>query len=539
MIFDLSDQPASEADDVVIPELSDGILRELFAAAGKVLRKEPWKQLYDSDWFGIRDPDSGETHIVAIMGAGREVFALQVYLPEEGIRFWNQCILTGIPDMNLGKHYMRMLSCEFVPWNEEEMAEIDIERNETYGDGNLVVDYLDTFLFSSTLPGCINWHPEEAEAVKILDALRLLPVFLKDYKKLSPQCYEVKAGETYPEIPVYELKKNGDRAKPADWKLTYETFPEAGPEPGFIPDELFPARLAGFPVRKNETWEIGSVYMEQPVVCDGRPSWMTVTLTATQGSGMLLGTELLPVSQPKETALRKSFLTAVERAGFLPGEMHVRSEVALEVFQKIPELTVRMKDRLPLFDEIAEHFLRDFEGMGDDHPLSELSPESSEKIQELLSRFPLPQDASAAEMMAMMAELRKIEGAELILEHLMEMENGKPPALELVGQEPAPSTHRYLFRIALEGTQPLVWRQLSIGADSTFTISTTPSKVSSIGTTITCTAFRSGKAGGSSPASGRTILTNSMRTRFSYRKFSNARVRKSTTSTTSGTTGPI
>jgi hypothetical protein len=187
MIFDLSETPGSDADDVVVPVLSEGILDELYRAAESIPKLQPWKKLDDTDLFGIRDPNGGETHIVSVLGAIRQVFAVDVYLPEEGIRFWNEFLRTGVLDQILGTRRMRMVSCEFISWNEADMDDTDMDRDEVLA-----------------------------------------------------------------KIPVFELKKNGNRADPGDWAMKVEHFPQAAPEPEFLPDELFAAHLAAHKIKKTK-----------------------------------------------------------------------------------------------------------------------------------------------------------------------------------------------------------------------------------------------------------------------------------------------
>ncbi len=464
MNFGLSDSPGSDADDVVVPELSDGILAELFDAAGYVLKLKPWKTLHDTHWFGIRDPDSGQTHVVAVMGAARQLMAVHVYLPEEGIRFWNDFIRNGVPDKHRGIHDMRMVSCEFVDCSEGDMDETDMERNDAFFDEDLEVDGLDSCLFRSTLPGCVNWHPDETEAVKILDALRLLPGFLKRFRKLPHRCYDTEFGEWLPDIPVFVLRENGARAKAEDWEIKIERFPEAAPELGFLTDELFLARIANFTVKRGETWEIASDYVETPVVCAGRPTWMTLSLVGSVNSGMAFGTTLHPAADPKEIALRKSFLAAVQAAGYVPETVCVRSDIARLTFSDMPGVTVRREANLPLFDEVSAQLCNDLNLGPGNSPLEGISPEATSAFREILSRHPSPEEMTPTEIQAMMKELMKIEGSDLLMERFANQSEEEKPQI----RPPAPSKDRYIFRIELGDFEPPIWRRLSIEADATF-----------------------------------------------------------------------
>ena len=461
MIFDLSESPGSAADNVVVPPLSERTLHDLFSSALKVLKLEPWKKLDDIDWFGIKDPESGNTHIAAVMGAAGEVFAVHAYLPEEGIRFWNRFIRTGKVSPATAMREMNMVSCEFVEWNGEDMDETDAQRNDTYCD-DFEPGVLDSCLFRSTRPGCIGWHPDEEEAVMLLDALRLVPVFVKDFPGLPPHCYEPDPGESLPKIPVYEMRKNGDRANPADWILKFERFPEAAPEPEVLPDELFPARLAAFPVKKGQVWEIASDYIKTPVVYDGRPTWMTLTVAVAQSSGMAFGTTLHPVSEPREAALRKALLAAAEQSGFLPGAVWIRSEIAREALRDIPGVEISLHPDLPAFDEVSNLLSRNFDEAPENHPLGEIAPEAAARLQEFIARYPSPETLSPAGMKQMMAELMEIEGAEALFKHFTSQREPAQPA------PPAPSKDRYILRIELQQTERPVWRELSIATDATF-----------------------------------------------------------------------
>lgn len=93
------------------------------------------------------------------MGASRQFFAVQVYLPEEGIRIWNEFIRTGVPNHEIGLRGMRMVSCEFVPWNEEDMDETDMDREKSYGDDDLDGDDFNSFVFRSTPAGLCELAP--------------------------------------------------------------------------------------------------------------------------------------------------------------------------------------------------------------------------------------------------------------------------------------------------------------------------------------------------------------------------------------------
>ncbi|GAA5481264.1 DUF7309 domain-containing protein [Haloferula sargassicola] len=409
MNFNMPFPHDSDSDEPVVPEIPADLLAELFTAAAETLKVRPWERLSDTDWFAIVDPDSGDTHVVAIMGAARQFYAVHVYLPPEGLRFWNHFLNTGEPDITLGQYQQRMVSCEFVSWNEEDLDETDMARNEEH-DPKLVVDDLDSFLFRSTLPGCVNWHPDEEEGRKLLDALRLVPRFLSQKKELPQKCYECEFGEILPWIPCYRLPDGSDRREPGSWELTTIRFPEADMPETYLADELFAARVAGHPVKKDKAWQIGSFQFGKAVISDGRPTWLMFSGVGVEPDGFALGVQLLPGTDPPEQGLRRCFLTAVEEAGYLPKTLKVASPLAHRVFAEIPEISVVMEDQLPLLEEMLGHFISTHDGLGGENPFDGLSLEAIEQIQAIMGSAPHLSEITPSEMQDLVARISRIEG---------------------------------------------------------------------------------------------------------------------------------
>ena len=130
MIYDVFSESEAESEEQ-IPTVSNAVLEELFSAASRVLEIQPWKQLGDTDWFAIEDPGTGNWHIVSILGNAGEVFAIHCYLPDEGIRFWNDFIESrGIPNQDILLYQNRMVCCEFVSEDDHSMLPHDEELNQ-------------------------------------------------------------------------------------------------------------------------------------------------------------------------------------------------------------------------------------------------------------------------------------------------------------------------------------------------------------------------------------------------------------------------
>lgn len=62
-----------------IPDVPLPLWRDLYEAAMRFKHLRPWETLYDSDIFGIRDPETGDTGYACVLGELGEVFAFCAY----------------------------------------------------------------------------------------------------------------------------------------------------------------------------------------------------------------------------------------------------------------------------------------------------------------------------------------------------------------------------------------------------------------------------------------------------------------------------
>lgn len=404
-----------------MPEMSAELREELFSLAHEVRKREPWEEYCEQDMFGVRDPETGELQIVSILGMAGKVFALQLYLPEEGIRFWNEVITTEQLNQNTAMFDLRMIECEFC--GKDGLPEEDLEWNEQYppdGKRKTANGYVS---FRSHRPEHYPWFIEEQEGRMLANAMRLLPVFGNFTEHVEEEAhYNTRRGEN-PRIPIFELKKGGDPRKAGDWKGRVSEFPIAAlkevPEPP--QDDVFHAKMGKLKPKKGMTWEIGSFFIPGPTPVGGRLVYPTLTVTAPH-EAVELPVPLIgsPVDCRMEL-LRKSFAAMVEEMGYLPKTLVVASPLAEVAFQ-------------------------------------ELAVSSGMEIEPVET---LPNLSSAVEMLVNSILGRTGEEIETPLAGGF-MGSGEPEY-----REPT-CPARFVMRIDLVGAKPPIWRRISMPVDASF-----------------------------------------------------------------------
>ena len=53
--------------------------RELYNAAIELKKLKPWEWMWDSEIFGVQNPETGEVGYCCVMGRGGEHYAMAVY----------------------------------------------------------------------------------------------------------------------------------------------------------------------------------------------------------------------------------------------------------------------------------------------------------------------------------------------------------------------------------------------------------------------------------------------------------------------------
>lgn len=441
-----------------IPALDEAIGKQLHALARVTRKSEPWRRFQENDWFGIRHPESDETMVVSIMGHARQNIAIQLYLPSEGIRFWNDILDTGSVDESFLQYHLRMIECEFV--DREHLEKSDLRAHKQFSQSSVGRRHHAYPLFRSYLPGYVPWPIDSSEAELIAIALRLLPDF-EAHLQAEGEKYDHSASVNRPPIPLFSLKKDGDVKIASDWEISSCQFPDADPKP--LPkaprDDLFAARLEGFEiVPSSAAWECGTFPMPDTVLHEGRIAFTTVTLTHTGGAMVGMPVVVMADECPI-TQIRRSFAESADAAQFLPARLRFTDplvEVALREVAAARGIGLEQVDALAGVNELLQLI-----NQGQD--------KARESAREALN--PLPPEVLELLPPEIITNLENAppETIKQFFEHittlLQEEASEDEPLPEPEYRQPT-SSERFTIRIELVGSEPKIWRRITMPTDA-------------------------------------------------------------------------
>ena len=447
------DVPASGSD---APGMSHSMTpetaSELFRLAREIREREPWKDLADSDWFGIEDPEDGKVSVVSVLGQGGEVFAVQLYLPEEGIGFWNHFLARGEVDPGMMLCNLRMLECEFLDPGEAEREDREFAAAHGAAPGKKGERALP--VFQSHLPRYAPWFLDEGEAARLAPALALALRFHAECLDDLGSYYGETLPHRLPEIPLYRLKKGGDPRKAGDWELGRAPFPLAEDPPlsEVPPDDLFTARLSGMPLKDGAAWEVALIYAPAPVQeKEGeRPYYPLIALCVDPASEVPPDPVVAHPDECRATLHRQALSRRAEAVGFLPAEVHVATPPAAHYLASLREdlgirVVLREEEGLPALQEAAGQIVKSVV----------LRQQMPPEIQAILDGADFDPDNPGADLEAAVG--RMLDGP------LNFDRPASPPPYA-----PPKSETRYVFRVDIKGAKPPIWRRVTLPVDATF-----------------------------------------------------------------------
>ena len=350
-------QPKEDAP-AVKPEIPPTIEEwvELYAAAAVLKGIAPWQWMWDSEVFGVKDPETGVIGYCTVMGRLGEHFAIGVCLGEAGLAGLNGLRKKKKIDFIEFLCTQKMLKVSF-----EDRADLEREDLKLIKQLGLVYRGRQAWpLFRSYRPGYMPWFLTGGEARFLAVAIRqALDVAqrIKDQPGLveppRPETYLVRVAEAVAGEP--EWRDQWIEAVPlADEDAVAGLLAGAPPEPELL------ARAGARTRQQSGTWEVDVRPMPAPIAPPGeRPYIPLQILIADHDSGVIFDTDIR-AQTGHVTAFREHFIKVLDKLDQVPERILLTNQRTEVVLEPITEALGIAVERVLKLVEI-EQFYRSFE----------------------------------------------------------------------------------------------------------------------------------------------------------------------------------
>ncbi len=322
--------------------------RDLYRAAIQFKDIAPWDWMFDSDVFGVQNPETGEIGYCCIMGAAGEHFALAVYLGTEGLDGYLR-LQSGEYSEDLFEilYFQKCLMASFEDrkvLNKQDLTVIKELGLQFRGHNNWP-------LFRDYSPGYHPWFITGDQA-RYLTLVLQQAVDVTRHFEDDPERLTDPLGIRYL-VRVSKQKKNG-----LEW---VDEWLEPSPNKEnrtdvFSVDAIRWERIKKLP-KAEENWEVDFFYSPQGIrENQERPYYPYIMLWVEHYSGFILHFSMVKVEK-YESEFMEQGLKAFEKAGYLPEVISVRKD---EIFwlleQVLSELGVRLEktERLVSMEKAQE-----------------------------------------------------------------------------------------------------------------------------------------------------------------------------------------
>lgn len=310
----------------MIPTVSSETWLGLYQAAFKFYEIVPWDWMYDSDIFGVQNPETGEIAYCCVLGAGGSCYGLVAYRGAEGLDL-HQKIQNHEIKTEDAIFAQNALFLEFAP--KKVLDKVDRNVIESLGIKSLKQGRWPHFRNHS--PGFYPWYLTEEEArfltLVIRRACLLAVKFGEDHAVLEPD----QPGQILVDTPE---KKGGELKWSLKWDRPRPVASDDGQGPLLSFDEVHLKRVASGHRPQQGAWEAAHFYLHSVIGDRDRPYYARMTLIADRDSGFILGSSIFPPESDPDSELLKGILTSAEKYRLLPEKIFVKEKSTLRLLDR-------------------------------------------------------------------------------------------------------------------------------------------------------------------------------------------------------------
>ncbi|GAB4541495.1 MAG: hypothetical protein Kow0063_32360 [Anaerolineae bacterium] len=331
--------------------------RGLYQAAIRVKEVAPWDWMTETDIFGVRDPETGETGFVSVMGALGEHLAVAVYLGSEGLYgFWAfQQFADSAPSEVL-------LDIPHLQASFEDRSTLSAKDRDMIKELGLKFRGRQSWpMFRSYRPGFFPWYLEASEA-------RLLTYALEQAIEVALRFKEDPAILDTSDDTSYMVRVGHKQGDAFVWQDRLENVPPPESRTISVPMDLDMLEAVSQLPHSRQVLEIDFFTLPTGVVEEkgARPYFPHMLLVVDSGSGFVFSSELLSPEADLAMMWAQIPVTLVyqlARIGAVPRQIRVRSQILAQWLQLLVEelgFQVKVTRRLPALDEAKDFLMRRF-----------------------------------------------------------------------------------------------------------------------------------------------------------------------------------
>lgn len=327
----------------------------LYQAAIRVKEIAPWEWMTETDLFGVQNPEGDEIGFVSIMGMLREHFALALYLGSKGLSgFW------AFEEIGPSAPPEKLIEIPHLQASFENRKELSRKDRDVIKKLGLKFRGRHAWpMFRSYRPGFFPWYVEGQEA-------RFLRYALEQAADVALRFREDPA-MLVPSDDSYLIRVPREEEGTLVWEDQIVTVLPPDIEPISIAMDVdVLEELKGLPLSRKRL-EMDFFMVPARIGERGsRPYFPYMLLVVDAGSGLVLGSDLLPPEPSLEAMWGLVPVTAVyqlARVGIVPRQISVRSSLLFQLLQPLVEelgFKVKQTPILRSLDPAKEFLLRRF-----------------------------------------------------------------------------------------------------------------------------------------------------------------------------------
>ncbi len=331
-----------------------GELKNLYQAASNFKTLKCWEWMYDSDIFGIENPENGQIGYCCVMGNLGEVFALAVYLGSEGLEGYLKTSSGKIDpnDMN-ALHFQDCLMASFE--NRDYLAKKDLDIIKALG---LKFRGKNEWpLFRNYKPGFHPWYLQRDEVnyltLVLEQATDICQKFKENQKLFNP-----------PQKGLYFVRTackkggvicwNDQWYKPKHLRAKQKAYPDL--------DEFSLRRIKKNIRQSHRIWELDFFYSPFGINEGERPYFPFIFLIVDHDSQELINFHITNHTTYEREFFEK-FLNTIENDKYLPRSLLVKRAETHNLFSTIAQqlnVKIDLKNTLVSLEEAQEDMFQYF-----------------------------------------------------------------------------------------------------------------------------------------------------------------------------------